>query len=249
MKKIFFLLVISSTFVFGQTANELFTKANGLYKDGKYLEAIEVYEKIENQDQVSSQLYYNLGNCYYKLNQVAATIYNYEKALQLDPLNEDVANNLIFAKRLTLDNIEALPKTFIQKMNKEYVQKLSYNQWAMLLVLFSFVASFLFLVFYFAETSFRKRVYFTGSILSFIGLVALIVITLKAYDFSKNNIDAIIFSGKTGIKNAPTLNSETVFTLHEGTKVKIVDSVDNWKKIKLADGKIGWIISDELKKI
>ena len=83
-------------------------------------------------------MYYNLGNSYYKLNKVGPTIYYYEKALKLNPLNDDVKNNLVFAKRLALDNIEELPKTIFQKFNKNYLQKLSYNQWAIVVVVFLF---------------------------------------------------------------------------------------------------------------
>ena len=87
---------------------------NDFYKKGAIEKAIEAYRKIESQAVISSELYYNLGNCYYKLNNVGATIYNYEKALQLDPLNEDAANNLVFAKRLAIDRIEEVPKSVFQ---------------------------------------------------------------------------------------------------------------------------------------
>ncbi|MGB0892263.1 MAG: SH3 domain-containing protein [Flavobacteriaceae bacterium] len=247
MKKITLLLVLFTSLLSAQTVDELFTQANKAYKQAKYNEAIELYQKIEAEGKISSELYFNLGNSYYKLNKVAPTIYNYEKALQLDPLNEDAANNLVFAKRLTLDAIEELPKTFLQKVNENYLQKLSYNQWAIVAIVFSFLASLLFLLFYFAITSSRKRLYFVTSILSFILLILSILLTYNQYNFSKNNIEAIIFAEKSEVKNAPTFNSEDVFTLHEGTKVKVLDAVDNWKKIKLADGKIGWIIASELK--
>ena len=85
------------------------------------------------------------------------------------------------------------------------------------------------------------------SMLSFILLVLSSVFAFKEYSYSKNNIEAIIFTQQVEIKNAPTSNSESVFTLHEGTKVKVLDTVDNWKKIRIADGKIGWIIADEIK--
>ena len=73
------------------------------------------------------------------------------------------------------------------------------------------------------------------------------VVTYNQYNFSKKEVYAIIFSEKTEVKNGPTLSSENIFTLHEGTKVKVLDEVDNWKKIKLVDGEIGWILSDEIK--
>jgi len=250
MKKLFFLvLVISSNFIIAQTTNKLFENANTLYKEAKYTEAIKLYEKIETSNQVSADLYFNLGNCYYKLNKVAPTIYYYEKALKLQPLHRAAANNLVFAKRLTLDVIEELPKTFLQKLDENYVKKLSYNQWAIVVVVLSFIASILFLLFYFAESSSRKRLYFVISILSFLLFFVSIGITFNQFKWSEKNVKAIVFSEKTSIQNAPTLNSDAVFTLHEGTKVTVLDAVDNWKKIKLTDGKTGWILSDELKEI
>jgi tetratricopeptide (TPR) repeat protein len=247
MRKVIFLLLMIANTMVAQTADSLFVRANNLYKEGKIEQAIETYKKIESQNLISSELYYNLGNCYYKLNKVGPSIYNYEKALQLDPLNEDVKNNLIFAKRLAIDTIEELPASFLQKFNKNYLQKLSYNQWAILVVFISFLGSILFLLFYFADAPSRKRLYFGTSIFSFLFLITSILITYNQFATSKNTIEAIIFSEKTEVKNAPTFNSEDVFTLHEGTKVFVLDGVDNWKKIKLADGKIGWIIADELK--
>ncbi|AOW18047.1 hypothetical protein LPB03_11545 [Polaribacter vadi] len=249
MKKVLFLLLIIANSVVAQNAESLFSTANDLYKNNKYEEAIELYKKIETQGMISSELYYNLGNSYYKLNKVGPSIYYYEKALKINPLNEDVQNNLVFAKRLALDNIEELPKTVFQKFKINYLQKLSYNQWAMILVGFSFLGSFFFLLFYFAHTPSKKRFYFVSFSLSFIFLFITLFITLNQYSFYKNNKEAIVFAEKTEVRNAPTFNSEEVFTLHEGTKVIVLDAIDNWKKIKLADGKIGWIIANEIKLI
>ena len=249
MKKLLFLFLMISNIVIAQNADSLFTNANDLYKNGKFEEAIKLYEKIAELDQVSSALYYNLGNSYYKLNKVGPTIYYYEKALQLDPLNEDVKNNLVFAKRLALDNIEELPKTVFQKINENYLQKLSYNQWAATVVCLAFIASILFLLFYFSNSPSKKRSFFVTSIIGFILLAISLLITYNQYSYVKNNVEAIVFAEKTEVRNAPTLNSDEVFTLHEGTKVYVLDGVDNWKKIKLADGKLGWIIAEEIKEL
>lgn len=248
MKKVVLIIVLFVVQgVFAQSADELFTQANEKYKLEQYEEAIQLYDQIESLGVISSELYYNLGNSYYKLNKVAPSIYNYEKALQLDPLNEDAQNNLIFAKRLTIDNIEELPKSIFQKIDESFVKKLSYNQWSMISVGLSVVGSLLFLLFYFAYSPSRKRLFFVTSMISFLLLIATTVFAFKEYSFLKNNVEAIVFAEETEIKNAPTLNSENVFTLHEGTKVKVLDTVDNWKKIRIADGKIGWIISTDLK--
>ena len=247
MKRILFLLLIITNSVSAQNVDSLFVNANNLYKTGKFEEAIEEYKKIETKELVSIELYYNLGNSYYKLNKVGPSIYYYEKALNLDSSNEDVRNNLVFAKRLALDNIEELPKTVFQKFNKNYLQKLSYNQWAIVVITFSVLGSLLFLLFYFAEIPAKKRFYFVTSIVSFILLLSSLFITYNQYKISQKNKLAIVFAEETEIRNAPTLNSEIVFTLHEGTKVIVLDAVDNWKKVKIKDGKLGWIIAEDIK--
>lgn len=247
MKKILFFLLIIASSVVAQTSDELFNNANDLYKNENIKEAIELYKKIESQGIVSSELYYNLGNSYYKLNKVGPSIYYYEKALKINPFNKDVKNNLVFAKRLALDNVAELPKTVFQKFNKNWLQKLSYNDWAIAAVVFSFLGSLLFLFFYFSDSPSKKRFYFMTSTLSFLLLIFSFLITYNQYTISKKNKLAIVFATKTAVRNAPTLNSEEVFTLHEGTKVIVLDSLDDWRKIKLADGKLGWIIANEIK--
>jgi len=247
MKKILFLLFMIANTINAQNVDTLFVSANELYRNGAFKEAIKKYKKIESQEMVSSELYLNLGNAYYRLNEVGPTIFYYEKALKLNPLNVDVKNNLVFAKRLALDNIEEVPKTVFQKFNTNYLQKLSYNEWAIVAVVFSFSTSIFFLFFYFGYSSGKKRIYFTTSGISLILLIFSVFITYSQYSLTKKNKEAIVFVQKTEVRNAPTLNSEEIFTLHEGTKVIVLDAIDNWKKIKLVDGKQGWIIADEIK--
>ena len=247
MKKILFLLFMIANTINAQNVDTLFVSANELYRNGAFKEAIKKYKKIESQEMVSSELYLNLGNAYYRLNKVGPTIFYYEKALKLNPLNVDVKNNLVFAKRLALDNIEEVPKTVFQKFNTNYLQKLSYNEWAIVAVVFSFSTSIFFLFFYFGYSSREKRIYFTTSGISLILLIFSVFITYSQYSITKKNKEAIVFVQKTEVRNAPTLNSEEIFTLHEGTKVIVLDAIDNWKKIKLVDGKQGWIIADEIK--
>ena len=188
-------------------------------------------------------------DCYYKLNNVANTIYYYEKALLLNPLNSDATNNLEFAKRMTIDRIEELPKTFLQRLEINYIQKFSYNQWALITVICSFLTAFLFLLFYFSRASQKKRTYFISSMLLLILCVVSTTITYNQYHTSTSAKFAIIFASKVTVKNAPTDTANEIFTLHEGTKINVLDAVDNWKKIRLADGKVGWISADALKEI
>ena len=249
MKKSIFLLLIFSTFAFAQTADSLFADANELYKKGDYTEAIELYKKVEEFQVHSDDLYYNLGNSYYKLNKVASSIYYYEKALKLNPTNSDVITNLAFAKRMKIDAIEVMPKTIFQKFSDSFIYKLTYNSWAWLAVILSFIGAILFLLYHFSYSSGKKLLYFNTSILSAILLIFAVAFAYKAYDYEENTKSAIIFKQTTEIKNAPTLTSDTVFELHEGTKVQVLDAIDDWKKIKLADGKIGWIVAEDMKEI
>ena len=249
MKKIIFLLLLVANTLLSQSIDDIFYSANDFYKNEKFEKAIELYQQIESKGTISVELYYNLGNSYYNLNKVGPSIYYFEKALKLDPTNEDAQNNLIFAKRLALDNIQEIPKNIFQKINANYLQQLSFNQWAIVSVVFSFLACILFLLFYFANSPTIKRIYFGLSISSFLLLIICFSITYNQYSFSKNNKEAIVFAETSTVKNAPTFNSEEIFMLHEGTKVIVLDALDNWKKIKLADGKQGWIIAKEIKEL
>lgn len=250
MKRIFLILfMLFSVIGFAQSQDELFANANGLYKDGKYQEAIDLYEKIESLGVHSEELYFNLGNSYYKLNVVGASIYNYERALKINPINEDANINLEFANRMAMDAIEVLPKSIFQKFSENVIYKLTYENWAYLSIILSFIGAILFLLYHFSYTSSKKLFYFNTSILSAILLIVAVVFAFKAYDFEENTVMGIVFEKSIEIKNAPTFNSDTVFELHEGTKVQVLDAIDDWKKIKLADGKIGWIVAENMKEI
>lgn len=248
MKKLFYLIVFTLSFtMYAQTSSELFTKANSFYNKGNYTEAIELYEKIESSNEVSSQLYYNLGNSYYKLNKVGPSIYNYEKALKLDPSNIDASNNLVFAKRLSLDRVEDLPKSALQKFNQNYISKIDYNQWAIITVILAFISAILFLLYYFSTISYKKRIYFSTSIITLFLLIICLSISFHQFNKNQNTIEAIIYNSEVSIKNEPTNDASESFILHEGTKVFVLDGVDDWKKIRLSDGKIGWLKNGDIK--
>lgn len=241
MKKFILLLFMCFMSVTAQENEKLFSAANTFYKDGAYEKAIENYEKLIKSDKVSSELYYNLGNCFYKLNKVAPAIYNFEKALELNPNNKDVQNNLIFARRLTIDRIEELPKSVFQKFDDAYLSKLHYNTWGVITIVFAFLAVLLFLLFYFSFDSVKKRLFFSASIISFILLVSSFSIGFQQYEKEINTIAAIVFSDEVSVQSEPTNDASEAFVLHEGAKVLVIDAVGEWSKIKLVDGKIGWL--------
>lgn len=250
MKQLIYIFLVFGGFLANaQSSDDLFEIANKLYTEENYEAAIEKYEAIEKEGLESSELYFNLGNSYYKLNKIAPSIYNYEKALKLDPTNEDARTNLSFAKRMSIDVIEELPKTFLQRFSENVILKLSYDHWAIIAVIMSALTALLFLMYYFSSSTRKKFVFFNLSLFTAFVLVLSTIFAFSNYDSTKKNRQAIIFAAKSEVKNAPMFSSELVFELHEGTKVLILDGLDNWVKIKLADGKIGWVLQSELKEI
>lgn len=242
------LFLMCSSFVYAQQSNiEVFKKGNTFYKEGKYKEAIEEYKNIKNTE--NADLYFNMANSYYKLNEVASAIYYYEKALKTNPSHSGAKSNLVFAKRMTIDAIDPLPKTFLQRLSKQTIQQLNYNTWAMASAISSLLFVLLFLMYFFSKTSRKKIWWFNLSIFAISCTVLSVLFAYHTYNIEKQKRSAIIFSPSVEIKNAPTQTGDAVFELHEGTKVQLLDELDGWKKIKIANGKEGWINEESLREI
>lgn len=250
MKKIVCIIILMFSLVaYSQEVNKLFAEGNTFYKEENYTRALGVYLAIEEQGMESDDLYFNIANCYYKMNKVAPAIYYYEKALKVNPANADAKANLAFAKRMTIDVIEELPKTFLQRFSANIIQKLPFDTWAIMAVIASFLASLLFLLYYFSTSSTKKLFYFNTSIFAVFIMIVTVFFAYNNFKTVQKDRVAIIFSPKVEIMNAPSASSDEIFELHEGTKVIVLDKLDNWKKIKIADGKTGWIYADALKEI
>ena len=243
------LYILSFLFSVGLAAQNqaVFEQANALYNAGKYGESIDRYKTILDTKTHSAELYFNLGNAHYKLNNIAPSIYYYEKALQLAPNDEDIKNNLAFAENMTIDAIEVVPEGGLLKFLNQATNTLTFDAWAKLAIgsVFGFVILFLF--YYFAYSSLRKRFAFLGSITALTCMCVALLFAFHKYNLDNNDKPAIVFAKESLVKNAPNNRSEESFKLHEGTKVQVLDTVSNWKKIKLQDGKTGWISSDDIK--
>ncbi len=250
MKNILFItILILSNVLFAQSADSLFVEANKLYQQENYVESLSLYEQIEAGNLASDDLYFNMANAYYKTNKVAPAVYYYEKALLLNPNHTDAAYNLTFARRMGIDNIEALPKSIAQKFTDSIILRLSYNAWAYIAVSFSFLFALLFLLYHFSYSSGRKRFYFIASILSAIFIIVTVSFAYSNYEYITNYKTAIVFAEQSDVKSAPTSSGEIDFELHEGTKVQLLERLDDWRKIKIADGKIGWIAAADIKEL
>jgi len=225
----------------------LFAQGNTLYNDGNYTEAIEKYQAILDSGMHSAELYFNLGNAYYKLNNIAPSIYYYEKALQLAPNDKDILSNIAFARNMTIDVVDTIPEVGFSKFVKSVTNMMSFDAWAKTSVGLVILFVILFLSYYFSYTSLKKRLAFVGSLASIILACGSLSLAYHKYNLVQHDRPAIVFAKEAQIKSEPNLRSTEAFKLHEGTKVQILDTVQNWKKIKLADGKIGWIVNDDIK--
>lgn len=243
------ILSVSGSVALAQVPDSLFASANKLYQQERYIEALEQYQSIEKMELESASLYFNMANIYYRTNQVAPAVYYYEKALKLDPNDKDIRFNLGFANNMILDNIEPLPKSLWQKFMEGVILRFTYETWSRIAVGLAFLFAVLFLMYHFSYSTGKKRFYFITSILSVIFVTTSLFFAYRNKHHMNTNIEAIIFAPAAEVKNAPTKSSEIYFELHEGTKVHILETLDNWKKIKIADGKMGWIDTAALKEI
>ncbi|MFS4492587.1 tetratricopeptide repeat protein [Maribacter sp. 2308TA10-17] len=247
MKSIFtFLLILFSFSV--QAQNEaLFNNATEAYNKGDYNKAIENYLEIVEAGQHSAELYFNLGNSYYKINQVAPSIYYYEKALLLKPNDTDIKNNLGYAQNMTLDAIELMPETGLSKVYQEITGFLSFDQWAYAAVVFMILFVLLYIGFYYLKYATQKRIAFITSIVSLlIAIVSVIFAFLQYADFEADQ-PAIVFDNEVKVTAEPNERSQAVFTLHEGTKLNVLEELKDYKKIRIADGQTGWLNSQSIR--
>ena len=212
-----------------------FEKANLLYNNAQYVESLENYNEIIDSGYQSAELFYNMGNCYYKINDIANAILYYERSILINPTDEDVRNNLQMVRNSLIDDIDKVPESFfISKLNS--VSALySYNTWGIFSIVLSFVFLGLFIVYYFSKLPITKRSTFLGLI--FLFLIISIVLRLGFNSLEKNYIEkyAIIFAQKIEIKEQPNLRSDNILQLHKGSKVMVIDEFnEEWSKIKLA---------------
>lgn len=227
--------------------NALFNNATAAYNDGDYEKAIGFYNSILEEGQHSASLYFNLGNSYYKLNDIAQSIYYYEKALLLAPEDKEIKNNLGYAQQMTLDAIDTMPETGLSRFYKAITSQLSFDQWAKLAVFLMFVFVLLYIIFYYAQYSSRKRWAFIGSLVSlFLAIITIVFAFVQYRDFEQQQ-PAIVFADEIGIQSEPNPSSDEIFVLHAGTKVNIIEKLNDWKRIRLADGKTGWVPSKNIK--
>ena len=227
--------------VLGQSDPQLlFSNANAAYNGGNYTLAIEKYQAILVQDLHSAAVYFNLANAHYRQGNVAESVYYFEKAKQLDPTDSAIENNSRFAQNMTLDSIEELPKTQLASFKEFALGLFSLSTWSVMCVVLAWLAAFAFVFYRLSQRIFSKRLFFSLGL--FFILFSLTTLVLTDQKFSQGLVQkAVIFEKEIDVWGEPNQRAEELFLLHEGTSVVVIDQLEGWVKIKLANGSEGWV--------
>lgn len=226
--------------------NVLEKKAEKAYSEKNYKEAINLYESIAKGGFTSYKLYYNLGNAYYKNNELGKAIYHYELANKLQPNHKDIKTNLRIANEKTIDKIESKENFFIGVIKTGLVNSLSTTSWAWSsIVSLTGALAFIF-IFFVAKPVFLKRIGFFMAIISLIVCFASMTFGFMAINNKQELNFAVILNRESKIHEEPNITSKTKFSLHEGSKVSVLETNPEWTSIKLENGNEGWVKSNEI---
>lgn len=247
------LLLISSIGAYASeevSQDKLWQSANVAYEKGDWSGAVDAYTKIADQGYESAQLYYNLGNAYYRQQEPAKAVLFYEKALKLDPSYEDARYNLDHVNSILQDKIEPVPEFFLKEWMRSVSGMMSSNAWAVTFLVLLALTLALMLVFRMAASLAWRRVgFFTGLVTLLLMIAALSFSLWQKNDYNSHD-GAVIMATVTSVKSSPTAdNSTDLFILHEGTKVKVLEKTGAWTNISLADGRQGWVRTSDIELI
>jgi len=219
------------------------------YSKGEYAKAVELYENVLKTSGESALVYYNIGNCYYKMDKIALAILNYERALLLNPGDKDARFNLEIAKLRTVDKIEPVGQFFLSEWIESLQNIYSTDAWSKIgIVSFLLLIGSLVLFFFSRKVLLKKIGFYTG----IIWIVFVITANVFAYRQKQRLVErnyAIVFAPTVTIKSSPDTSGNDLFVLHEGVKVQIKSKLGEWSEIQIADGHVGWINNKDIEVI
>ncbi len=241
MKKlaIYIICLLAVNSIYAQDTR--FEKGNTLFSEEKYEEAINTYSEILNSGVESSEVYFNLGNAYYKSGKLPEAILNFERALLLTPHDKDVKYNLEMVNTQITDKLESVGEFFLLKWYNDFKSTNKSDNWAIISIITFAISVLGFGIFLFSRRRVLKQ-------LSFSGAIILLVVSLFTFSFSSsqkekltNRNSAIIFEPSVSVKSSPSAGGTDLFILHEGTKVNILEELGEWRRIVIRDGNEGWM--------
>lgn len=235
------------------SVSESESEAEAAYRQNSFAESIKLYEsEIGKNKQIkkeSPELYYNLGNAYFRDNQIAKAILNYERALLLDPGDSDIRHNLRFAKTRIEDKIDSADSFFINQWIRNIQNLHTANTWATISIIL-FLALIIAVGVYMISTqiTIRKISFYSGIVLLSMMIIAN-TFAFKQKDKVVNRSTGIVMSASVSIYTSPDAHSQELFRLHEGSKVRIKREEGNWFEIVIANGSVGWLQKKNIEKI
>ena len=245
------MVLIFAISIFSVTTSSAVTKveADSAYARGEYQQAIKDYEALLKQG-ASADLYYNLGNAYYRTENITRAVLNYERALLLSPGDRDIRFNLQIAQAKTIDKIVPESEMFFFTWYRSLVNLMSVDGWARTSLVSLALLIVLLLIYLFSDRIWLRKIGFFGGIVL---LLLFVMSNVFAWQQKQNLLyrkGAIVIVPSVTVKSTPASNGTDLFVLHEGTKVNITDgSMKGWKEIRIADGKEGWIESKQIEEI
>ena len=227
--------------------DSLWNSANAAYAEGRWADAVDSYEMISSMGLESASLYCNTGDAYFKDGNVPKAIVYYERALKLDPSYDDARYNLELMNAAIQDRIDPVPEFILKVWARDICYIMDSNAWAVLFLVFLALTFAMVLLFVLAPTAGGRRTgFFVGIVMLVLAVMSVSFSVWQKKDYMSAD-EAVVMRPVTSVKSSPAAESSTdLFILHEGTKVKIIDSVGRWNNIELADGRQGWLPSEDI---
>lgn len=224
-----------------ESADSLFGKANKEYAQKNYEAASDGYQKVLDAGIRTSSVYYNLGNSQYRLNNLASAILNYERAHRITPNDEDVNANLRLVNSKITDKMEVVPELFLKRWWTSFLLLLNVQSWSVIAVI-SLLLGFLGLIIYLlsSKVELKRFSFYIGLMLVFLG-ICFVAFAGAEEEYLQTHKEAIVFNGVVNVKSAPDVKQKTLMIIHEGTKVQIIEPKENWLKVELPNGNVGWV--------
>jgi tetratricopeptide (TPR) repeat protein len=243
------IIAVSGVFAQSEELKRVFDEANHLYLEQKYDSAIVRYEYIIHDGYESGELYFNIGNAYYRLGKIHYAILNYERAKRIAPNDEDLQFNLQLANVHVTDKVDAVPELFIYRWMDSVLTLFSPPAmiWMMYALFLMTLCAFSYYVLTRSYIHKRYSLWF-GLVCSLLLIFGIANFLYRSYR-TENTKYAIVMADVANIKAAPDSKGNDLFVIHRGLKVQVLDDVNNWRKIRLADGKVGWIQENDVESI
>jgi len=227
-----------------ESVSELFSNANLYFQKQEYDSAEKYFNDILQYDSSFAEVWFNLGNAYFRKGELAKTILCYERAKKLSPADEDIDFNLHVANLRVTDKIDPLPRIFYLRWIDAASFLFSSDDWAVIIVtLFWLFVIFLLCYFLVPSVAIRKLGFFIA-VISLVFMVFAYALVLHQQNLIYGTERAVITSASVYVKSSPDEKSSDLFILHEGTKLDLLDELNGWKKIRIANGSIGWVTQD-----